>query len=215
MLQKNNFWDSNGLKKKFTIPFDFPIFFEEINTNSSILDYGCGYGRVINLICDKGYNNVFGCDISLSMLYRAKQNKPELNFFQIDSNIITLPCKNSSFEAIFLIAVLTCIIDDKKQFNLVKELKRVLKPDGYLFVSDFLLNNDERNIKRYNSCLSKFGTYGIFETEDKVYLRHHSIEHILNLFKDFSVISLSLETLTTMNNHTSNGFYLSLKNKVN
>lgn len=215
MLQKNNFWDSNGLKKKFTIPFDFPIFFEEINTNSSILDYGCGYGRITNLIYDKGYSNIFGCDIALNMLYLAKQNKPELNFFQIDSNKITLPCKNSSFEAIFLIAVLTCIIDDKKQFNLVKELKRVLKPDGYLFVSDFLLNTDERNIKRYNRCLSKFNIYGIFETEDKIYLRHHSKEHILNLFKDFFVISLSLETFTTMNNHKSNGFYLSLKNKVN
>ena len=58
------------------------------------------------------------------------------------------------------IAVLTCIAKDDDQKKLMGEVYRVLKPKGVLYMTDFLINEDQRNVDRYNASLEKLGIYG-------------------------------------------------------
>lgn len=53
-----------------------------------------------------------------------------------------------------------CIIENCDQKYMVKEMKRVLRTGGIVYVNDFLLNEDERNMARYETCREKYGVYG-------------------------------------------------------
>ena len=51
-----------------------------------------------------------------------------------------------------LFGVLTCIPSDKEQKSLISEIKRILKPEGIVYVNDFLINSDKRNVLRYEEA---------------------------------------------------------------
>ena len=48
------------------------------------------------------------------------------------------------------------IIDDKEQENLISKIYRVLKKDGIIYINDFLLNGDKRNLNIFNEFKEKF-----------------------------------------------------------
>lgn len=70
-----------------------------------------------------------------------------------------------------------------------------------------MINNDERNVKRYLKSENKYGIYGIFELEEGVVLRHHTEEHVLKLTENFRRLVFEKIVYNTMNGHKSNGFY--------
>ena len=106
-----------------------------------------------------------------------------------------------------LFAVLTCIAGDEEQKRLIAEIRRILRPGGILYVNDFLLNDDERNLLRYGKYAEKYGIYGVFELPEGAVLRHHSEEYIKLLLSDFADLRFEHLTFTTMNGNRSNGFY--------
>ena len=112
-----------------------------------------------------------------------------------------------SADAVILFAVLTCIAADEEQRRLIAELRRILKPGGILYVNDFLLNSDERNIRRYEKYLDEYGIYGVFEQPEGAVLRHHSEEYVKLLLSGFEELRYEHLTFTTMNGNRSNGFY--------
>ncbi len=208
---QNNFkyWNNSGSKKEFTIPFDLNLVPELKTTDSMIFDFGCGYGRTLNQLKSAGFTNIFGSDISMPMLERAKKTGASV----LQSGARNIPFKNDSFDFVFLIAVLTCIVDSNRQLELVKEIKRILKPGAILFVADFLLNSDQRNLERYKKASAQSEDYGVFEIEEDVKLRHHAEEYLKNLFSDFHVISEERREFKTMNGNSSNGVYLIFRKK--
>lgn len=90
---------------------------------------------------------------------------------------------------------------------------RVLKKDGILYINDYILNNDQRNIDRYDKYHDKYGTYGIFELSEGAVLRHHSKDYLLELTKEFEELVFEETIYDTMNGHKSNGFYYIGKKK--
>lgn len=139
------------------------------------------------------------------MIERGHKEYPYLDLRVKSDASIAFP--DQSFDAVILFAVLTCIIKDEKQQELIKEIHRVLKPDGILYVSDFLLNTDQRNRNRYVAYKDKYGTYGVFELPEGAVLRHQSEDWIHQLLSDFHTEEFSHLTFRIMNGHTSNGFY--------
>ncbi|MDO8623137.1 MAG: class I SAM-dependent methyltransferase [archaeon] len=85
---------------------------------SKILDAGAGEGEFKELCEGKGYE-YFGIDI-----------EKRSNFVQ-KADICNIPFESETFDAILCVDVLEHVLDDAKA---VKELKRVLKTDGYLLV---------------------------------------------------------------------------------
>ncbi len=119
---------------------------------------------------------------------------------------------DDSFDAIILFGVLTCIVDNKEQILLINEVKRLLRPGGILYINDFLINSDDRNISRYNLYKDKYQTYGVFESNDGVILRHHTPEWIKQLTSLLEQIVFETVTFPTMNGYKSNEFYFMGKN---
>ncbi len=204
-MEQKDYWDSVSDAKEFTTPFQSNEFAKYLDLDSVILDVGCGYGRTLDELHRLGYRYLIGMDFSLGMIERGKQQTPYLDLRLKKDAQIDLP--DSSVDAVILFAVLTCIKSDEEQKALISEISRVLKPEGILYVNDFIINSDERNQARYRCFEEKYGIYGVFELPEGAVLRHHSEEWIEELLTDFLTLKYEHLIFTTMNGHTSNGFY--------
>ena len=204
-MDQKEYWDSVSETKEFTTPFQAEEFSAFVHKGDLIVDIGCGYGRTLNELYKSGYTDLLGIDFSEKMIKRGKEQFPYLKFKVKKDDTIEL--KDNSVDAVVLFAVLTCIVDDNEQKKLIREIKRVLKPNGILYVNDFLLNDDDRNVERYEKYKRKLGVYGAFELPEGAVVRHHSEEWIKELLCDFSALRYERLIFTTMNGHKSNGFY--------
>ena len=205
IMKQEEYWNSVSEKKEFTTPFQAEEFSKYVKKDSCILDVGCGYGRTLDELYHNGYRNLIGIDFSGSMIKRGKHQFPYLDLRVKKDAKIDLP--DASADAVILFAVLTCIRTNEEQEQLLSEIQRILKPQGILYVNDFLLNTDERNLSRYEKFKDIYGIYGVFELPEGAVLRHHDEKWIKQLLKDFSEQEYERLTFTTMNGHKSNGFY--------
>ncbi|WP_432408025.1 class I SAM-dependent methyltransferase [Wukongibacter sp. M2B1] len=210
-MEQKKYWDSISTTKHFTTPFQAEAFCEYVNKEGAILDIGCGYGRTLDELHQIGFQKLIGIDFALGMIERGKEQFPYLDLRVKKDAAIDLP--DESVDAVILFAVLTCIWDNTEQKALIQEIRRVLKPCGILYVNDFLLNTDERNLNRYEQFKNVYGSYGVFELPEGAVCRHHSEEWIQELLADFSILQYEHLTFTTMNGHKSNGFYFIGRNK--
>ncbi|MEU4067595.1 class I SAM-dependent methyltransferase [Streptomyces wedmorensis] len=57
------YWDTVGVGKTFTHPvgFEWPA---EVGRDARVLDYGCGYGRVMGELSERGFSELRGVDVS-------------------------------------------------------------------------------------------------------------------------------------------------------
>ncbi len=206
------YWDKAAFKKEFTTPFQVDVFKTAVSKKSGILDVGCGYGRTLNELYREGFKNAFGIDFSQKMIERGKVLYPYLDLKKCST---PFPFDDNSFDAVILIAVLTCIVKDEDQELLMNEIQRVLKPGGILYMNDFLINKDQRNVERYNLFEDAYGTYGVFELSEGAILRHYTTDRLFHLTRNYETEVFETLVYTTMNRHTSNGFYYlgTLKNE--
>ncbi|MDE6675409.1 MAG: class I SAM-dependent methyltransferase [Acetatifactor sp.] len=204
-MRQVEYWNSVSEQKEFTTPFQAEQFAKYVKKDSVILDVGCGYGRTLDELYHNDYHNLIGIDFSNGMIERGKQQFPYLDLRVKTDTKIALP--DASVDAVILFAVLTCIRTNEEQEQLLSEIKRVMKPQGILYVNDFLLNTDERNLSRYEKYKDVYGIYGVFELPEGAVCRHHDITWIKQLLNDFAELEYEDLTFTTMNGHKSNGFY--------
>jgi SAM-dependent methyltransferase len=201
------YWDSVGVTKTFTHPVNLS-WLSGVSSTARILDYGCGYGRVMGELSEHGFSDVSGVDLSPALIERGRQLRPALRFAVLESPP-ALACASASFDVVVLFAVLTCVPDDDAQRALVAELSRVLVPGGLLYVSDLLLQDDTRNHHRYSAHVQQFGTpYGVFTTDDGAVCRHHDVVHLRSLLSDFDLMDENRIEVATMNGHRSQAVQL-------
>lgn len=204
-MKQEEYWNSVSEKKEFTTPFLAEKFSNYVKKEGIILDVGCGYGRTLDELYHNGYRNLIGIDFSKGMIERGKRQFPYLDLRVKEDASIALP--DASVDAVILFSVLTCIWANEEQKELLAEIKRILKPQGILYVNDFLLNTDERNLLRYEKYQKTYGVYGVFELPEGAICRHHDETWIRQLLEGFSEREYALLTKTTMNGNQSNGFY--------
>ncbi|MGW7205571.1 class I SAM-dependent methyltransferase [Streptomyces sp. NPDC054837] len=200
------YWDAAAATKTFTHPLHLP-WLDVLGRQAAILDYGCGYGRAMAELERHGFDNLTGVDTSPGMLDRARDLHPGMRFALLDTPPL-MPCPDAAFDAVLLFAVLTCIPVDEAQDRLIAELHRVLAPGGLLFISDLLLQDDERNRDRYSRHAAQYGSYGVFETSDGAVCRHHSRERLGALLAGFETVDTRVIPVRTMNGHTSKGIQM-------
>jgi len=198
------YWDSVAGEKRFSHPLRLAWLTPCIGTRAHILDFGCGYGRTLAELVCAGYKNVIGLDFSFRMLTCCRSQLPHVRLVQNYGQ--TIPLQQHSVDLVLLFAVLTCIPREEDQRALLGEIRRVLRPGGFLYISDLLLNRDLRNLERYDRYAEKYGTYGVFELPDGAVMRHHQKEWIEELTGSFSRLEFEPFEVTTMNNNKSAAF---------
>lgn len=210
-MEQKKYWDNASQTKQFTTPFQADTFCEYVKKDATVLDVGCGYGRTLDELYRQGFQHLIGIDFAEGMIKRGKFQFPYLDLRVKKTAAIDLP--DNSVDAVILFAVLTCITSNTEQLSMISEIRRVLKPGGILYINDFLLNTDERNLARYKKYESKYQTYGVFELPEGAVCRHHSEVWIKELLRSFCEYRFEHLTFTTMNGNTSNGFYFIGANK--
>ncbi len=116
-----------------------------------VLDYGCGHGMHTISIANMGAEEVIGIDLSKESLKIAEERVRSnvignrIKFIKMDAEKLELP--DDSFDVVFDGGTFSSI-DINKAFS---EIKRVLKPGGYLIGIETLGHNPLTNIKRWLS----------------------------------------------------------------
>ena len=204
MMNPHEYWNSVAQTKTFTTPFAMAAFEKYVSKDAPILDVGCGYGRILQILRAAGYTRLTGFDFSEKLIERGRHEFPDLDLRQMPGGVIPVP--DASCGAVLLCAVLTCIAENEAQRALIREVRRVLKPGGILYINDFLLNSDPRNRERYAACPGDY-PYGVFELPEGARLRHHDRPWLDTLLADFTQLIFEPCVYETMNGHRSAGFY--------
>ena len=162
----------------------------DLNSLQSILDLGCGTGRMIaGCYVDNPGRHLFGCDINGELLAWAKDNLPKEISWKQSSITPPLPYESNFFDFIYLISVFTHLSLDSQDLW-IEELKRVIRPHGHLLLTlqgelyvrvfhpqrlEEFLQAGYLEISSSDEGSNSFGTY-------------HASEFVEALFDDFEII---------------------------
>ena len=140
-----NFLDSD-FRRKMQSP-DKIISRSGIKEGMKVLEVGCGSGAfttfVARAVGDKG--EVFALDIQPEMLKQIEtklkrpENKDIKNIHLINGDALNMPFEDNTFDLVYSITVFQELPNKNKA---LKEMKRVLKHDGILSITEFLPDPD-------------------------------------------------------------------------
>jgi ubiquinone/menaquinone biosynthesis C-methylase UbiE len=103
-------------------------------TTEKVLDIACGSGYGSYYLSLNNDLEVIGADVNSDSIKQAKKNYQKDNLkFQV-ANALSLPFKDNSFDAIVSLETIEHF-DVSDQNLYLRELKRVLKPEGKLWLS--------------------------------------------------------------------------------
>ena len=133
-------WNKIADQVNFNLEMDWDKFQELIDVKAKVLDFGCGYGRVIDQLNQLGYSDVVGIDPSFAMIERGRRMFPKLCLLHSTGQV--LPFDSHSFDAIIACAVFTSIPSLEERQAAASEIMRVLKPGGLLHLSEFCASEE-------------------------------------------------------------------------
>ncbi len=118
-----------------------------IEPGMKVLEIGCGSGAFTTFVARALGNGgkVYALDIQPAMLKQLEKklakpgNQDIKNIKLIQASAYNLPLENNSLDLVYMITVLQEIPDRQKA---LAEIKRVLKPEGILAVTEFLPDPD-------------------------------------------------------------------------
>lgn len=129
---------------------DLQKFFNYIKDNDKVLDLGCGNGRLLDSLEKKNINYV-GVDNNYNLLRQARRKFPEY-YFEVQ-DMLDLNFIERSFDAVLCVAVLNHLPSSQIQLQVLKNLKKFMKPDAYLLMSNWNLYNvkNKKNIENFTA----------------------------------------------------------------
>jgi SAM-dependent methyltransferase len=152
----------------------------------SMLEFGCGSARVLRHFRNIGYLSLAGSDANPKTIDWARQNLPGIDF-RINALEPPLPFAEESFDVVYALSVFTHI-PLVWQRRWLEELRRVLRPEGYLlctvlgssFVHQMLTRDDQAelaqtgaltldsNHPRASYSTKVLGSWDVFQTREQV-----------------------------------------------
>ena len=122
---------------------DIKDFSKFVSSDDRILDIGCGNGRLLDAI-KKRRPAYIGLDVSKKLINIAKENYPNGNFQVFDG--LTIPFPDDYFDKVFAIRVLHHIPSKEFRQKFLKEIRRVLKPQGLLILTVWSWHSKDKRI---------------------------------------------------------------------
>ena len=118
-------------KRSYITP-DLLEFKKYVASGDKVLDLGCGNGRLLDVLSDIEIDYL-GVDLSANLLEIAQEKHKSNRFLKMDGEKI--PARDESFDVIFCLAVLHHLPSSRERVQLLKEVRRVLKPGGKLILT--------------------------------------------------------------------------------
>ena len=158
-----------------------------LKNNLTLLDVGCGFGGTIAHINERFSDmHLIGLNLDERQLERARSLVAPLNNNVISfqqGNACALPFPDQSFDVVLAVE---CIFHFPDRTQFFKEAHRVLKPDGYLALSDFVPSPTLQRLtpvklpawRFYGKCHLN---YGVNDYQKLAQETHFSIELMRNI----------------------------------
>ena len=189
-------WNKVADQVNFNLEMDWEKFQELVELKEKVLDFGCGYGRIVDQLNQRGYSNVVGIDPSYPMIERGCRMFPKLSLLHSAGR--DLPFDSHSFDAIIACAVFTSITSSDERQAAASEITRVLKPGGLLHLSEFCASEE----RRFMSTLG-------------VPMRYSTPEVLQRLFEDFEPVHSEVIDANTMGGKPESSFRAFMRKPVN
>jgi ubiquinone/menaquinone biosynthesis C-methylase UbiE len=131
---------------------------------AAVADLGCGQGTLLQVLNELSLGlRLSACDISPVLVENTRKRVPQADIRVAD--VEALPFSNASFDAAFVTEVMEHLAEPTK---VLREIRRVLKPDGWLLTS--LPNRDWFHFEEYLRKRTQFQPvddrfYGVAEFE--------------------------------------------------
>jgi tRNA (uracil-5-)-methyltransferase TRM9 len=177
--------DYNRIADKFSstrsyLPADILALKKYANSGDKILDLGCGNGRLSELFKKEDNCNYFGTDFSKELIAIARKKYKNEKFYL--ANALKLPFLSDQFDMVYCLSVFHHIPSSEYRIIFLKEIMRVLKPNGKVVLTVWNLKGKKNvNVKIVkNSLLGFFGLSKLdkgdiflsFKTEGKTVERY-------------------------------------------
>lgn len=167
---------------------DLEFLKEELPASGTVLDAGCGTGRVAVYLSRRGYN-VAGLDLSWPMLEASsRRNLPSL----ARADLLAMPFSSQVADAcVMMFSVLGMIYGRENRLMVLKEAHRVLKPGGRLIFHVHNRMHHLLSVSGWRALLSGLTGFQGLEPGDKVMRRYRGLKGLyLHLFTRREITSL-------------------------
>jgi len=132
-MDDKNWFIKGGALAAYSIERTLKSVDKKLDDLESVLDFGCGCGRVLSHLQNYNKTKFFGTDYNSLPIDWCKQNLPFANF-RTNSLKPPLSYNDGTFDFVYAFSVLTHLtVDSQKEWIL--ELTRILKNGGFLLVS--------------------------------------------------------------------------------
>ncbi len=169
-------WDSiaESFDKTRQKPWDQCIdFIKKLPEEYTVVDIGCGNGRHL-FPCAKQCKRTIGVDISRKLLriVNNKIRKEQLNkIVLIHSNMINIPIKDESVDAVMCIASIHNIKGKYQRIQSLNEIFRILKKNGIALISVWSRWQDRYRMHFLKQLIKRekeFGDIDIYWRQNKL-----------------------------------------------
>jgi len=150
------------------------------STLNRVLDFGCGSGRTVVWLKDKG-PQVFGCDIHEACIQWCR-SRLSFGEFSVNQSEPPLSFPDCHFDLIFSFSVFTHL-DEDGQFAWLDELRRLTSPQGILLLSTHgphtwnRLSPNETSELEHRGILAK-EAHALWGTFARYYNTYHSEQYV-------------------------------------
>jgi|WetSurMetagenome_2_1015567.scaffolds.fasta_scaffold203318_1 tRNA (uracil-5-)-methyltransferase TRM9 len=171
---------------------DLEFIADYINDGDKILDYGCGNGRLLEILNEKKINYA-GVDISGKLIKLAKQKyqDKDIKFIKITSSrSLTFP--DNYFNVVVSIAVFHHFPENYAK-KMAEELHRTLKPGGKIIIT--VWNLEQERFKKFIKQGKKDLHIPFKDNDSKVFNRYHRLYTKKDLEEMFSEAGFKVEKI--------------------
>ncbi|WP_094227733.1 class I SAM-dependent methyltransferase [Methanolobus psychrotolerans] len=220
MGEQANPWECiEGKDIPATIELD-PIIFCYIPPGAHVLDIGCATGKVSISLVSRGFS-VTSVDINTEALKMTRSSSGSHNCSHmplfVKATATSLPFADASFDAAVMQAFLTIVVSKEDRARIIREVCRVLKPKGCLYLADFGQTWHSKIYReRYINDLpvtKEEGSFLVYDqnTGEIAYVAHHFTEKelvFLLIENGFKVEFFKRDTFVTRTGNRVNGFVI-------
>lgn len=134
-----------------------------IYRGESVLEVGCGYGRVARMLARERDASVLGVDINKNEINTARRDSTE----NMEANVLfeemdgtNLQIRNNSADHVVMVGVLGGVGLEVRK-NILREAVRVARPGGAIAIAEFKMNlDDPERVIKYQQDAEITGEWG-------------------------------------------------------